>query len=173
MSDIEALDDDFRQVRCRGRFGFQIAPQFERASAAREPKPVQPTTMEPAELPVCAAAARPFVETATDYDSLIEAFRIRASQLDLSRQNIDEIAGYPDRLASKLLGPGKVKRLGLLTLGGMLSALGLKILIVENEETLERYRGLRIKRDASHVASATARWERPADAQTRRSRSRK
>jgi len=42
----------------------------------------------------------------------------------------------------------------------MLAALGTKFVVVEDPETLERYRDRRVKRDAAHVVSATARWSK-------------
>jgi hypothetical protein len=148
-----------------GDHRIYVSPNIARASVAREKAPapavVEPNAVtevpEPQALPV-----EPFVHTVTCYDALIEALRARASQLNMSRENIDQIAGYPDRLASKILGPSRVKNLGPTALGPMLDTLGLKLLVVENPETLERYRSRRVKRDAAHAKSAEARWSQVA-----------
>jgi hypothetical protein len=38
-----------------------------------------------------------------DYDTLILALRDRANALEISRETISDVAGLPDRYASKLL----------------------------------------------------------------------
>jgi hypothetical protein len=87
----------------------------------------------------------------TDYPGLVAAFRLRAEQLQISRENIDSIAGWADNLAGKLLSPNPVKRIGLQTLQPMLAALGCKLLVVEDPYTTELYRRRRTLRNASQV----------------------
>jgi hypothetical protein len=73
-------------------------------------------------------------------------------------QTIDEVRGFPHRLASKLLGAGSEAPRHA-TWADVRCA-GLKLIAIENEETLERYRERRIKRDAPYVVSANARWSK-------------
>jgi hypothetical protein len=67
----------------------------------------------------------------TDYPSLIRAMRRRCDELQISRERLDGIAGVANRLSSKLLG-NPVKRLCLATLGPMLAALGVKLVLIED-----------------------------------------
>src|ERR1700733_2245391 len=66
-------------------------------------------------------AQRPLADI-TDYPQLIAALRKRRDELDVSGEWLDEIAGFPDRYAQKLLRGGsrpeeKVRRLSMQTLG--------------------------------------------------------
>jgi hypothetical protein len=60
----------------------------------------------------------------------------------------------PDRYASKVLSLKHLWRIGMETLGPMLTALGMKLIAVEDEVALERYRPRYVKRNASQVRSA-------------------
>ena len=81
----------------------------------------------------------------------MECFRRRANELQLSRENIDAIAGWADRLAGKLLSPNPVRRIGMQSLQPMLAALGLKLIVAEDPDTLELYRHRRSPRNVSQV----------------------
>jgi hypothetical protein len=97
MSDLAELEDDFNHANHRryGR-GLGISPQFERAKAAREPKPQQAAVpAKPKEAPACVPAVAPLPEV-TDYNSLILCMRQRADQLGLSRETISAVANLPD-----------------------------------------------------------------------------
>jgi hypothetical protein len=77
----------------------------------------------------------------SDYGALLEAFRERAKELEISREGIDSIAGWADGYASKLLGGEAAKRrkiIGPLSLGLMLGTLGLKMILVEDPESTTR-----------------------------------
>ena len=87
----------------------------------------------------------------TDYDTLVVALRARADQLEVSRETISDLAGLPDRYASKLLSLRHVRRIGLESLGPMLSALGLKLIVVEDQAALKRCGSRLVKRNKSQV----------------------
>jgi hypothetical protein len=77
----------------------------------------------------------------SDYQGLLEAFRDRAKELEISREGIDSIAGWADGYASKLLGGAAAKQrkiIGPLSLGLMLGTLGLKMILVEDPESTAR-----------------------------------
>jgi hypothetical protein len=77
----------------------------------------------------------------SDYGALLEAFRARAQELEISRTGIDSIAGWADGYASKLLSGAAAKRrkiIGPLSLGLMLDTLGLKMILVEDPEGTAR-----------------------------------
>lgn len=82
---------------------------------------------------------------ATDYNGLIAAIRNRADELQVAGETIDEVAGLPARYSAKLLGPNQVRRIGAVSLGPLLGALALKLIIVEDEDALRQY-GSRLKR---------------------------
>lgn len=88
-----------------------------------------------------------------DYRSLVEAARARIDELNISLDTVDTLAGFADRWTSKILSPSQspTKRMGWGSLWPLLDALGLKLVVVENPETMERYRDRRVKRNASQV----------------------
>jgi hypothetical protein len=75
-----------------------------------------------------------------DYAGLVECLRRRAEELDVSRMTLDDVAGLPSGLTGKILGGAHVKKLGRLSLGGLLGALGLELVVRENPDALERVR---------------------------------
>jgi hypothetical protein len=78
-----------------------------------------------------------------DYDGLIEICRQRAEELAISREGIDDLSGLADGLAGKLLGKRRRKNMGPTSLGPMLQALGLRLLIIEDEAATARTLALR------------------------------
>lgn len=79
------------------------------------------------------------IATIRDYAELIAALRARAKELELSRQAIDAISGLADGYAGKLFAPVPIKGLGPISLGPILGALGLFIVLFEDAELLARY----------------------------------
>lgn len=70
------------------------------------------------------------------YEGLHQAFRAQAERLNLSRDQIDELATLTRGHASKLLAPYPIRAIGRTTLGPMLYALKAKLLFVP-DETIE------------------------------------
>jgi hypothetical protein len=62
-----------------------------------------------------------------DYESLVAALRAVKVHLGLSNETLEEIAGLARAHADKLLGPSRAKRIGPLTLGLLLGALGISL----------------------------------------------
>jgi hypothetical protein len=139
-----------------------VSAQFQRPSkVAREPKQkVAPASPEPEGVTIIIDPVPELLEV-VDYDSLILAMRKRADALNCSRVTLDRIAGLPDGYVGKLLGTGQVKRLGMNSIGGLLGALGAKLVLIEDPEMMERYRDRRETRDAAHTVSATKGHARP------------
>jgi hypothetical protein len=77
-----------------------------------------------------------------DYAGLIGALRQRCDELNLTFDVLDEIAGFTDRYAAKLLAPTArpVRRLGHMSMGALLGALGVRIVLVEDREALAKVR---------------------------------
>lgn len=68
------------------------------------------------------------------YDDLHALVRQRAEDLKISRNLLDEVAGFQVGYSGKLLAPKPLKRFGLMSLGSILGALGMKLLAVEDAE---------------------------------------
>jgi hypothetical protein len=89
----------------------------------------------------------------SSHRGLVEACQQRAIELEISRSEIDRIAGFTDGYAGKLLGNGYAKsqkRMWPAGLELMLSVLGLKVLLIEDEATTARTLALRTPVVSSH-----------------------
>src|SRR6266705_2966675 len=67
-----------------------------------------------------------------DYQQLISALRARVVELGAAGETLDDVAGLPLRYT--------MKTLGRTSMGPLLGVLGLKLLVVEDTEALERVR---------------------------------
>ena len=90
----------------------------------------------------------------SNYDELINALRIRAAELNLSGEQVDCYSGLPARYTQKLLGPNQIRRLGAISLGPFLGALGVRAWLVEDKAAVARLRGQTTPRNSSYVRSA-------------------
>lgn len=93
----------------------------------------------------------PFFTEVNSYIGLREAIRRRVSTLDISRTTLDEITGLPLGYSGKLLATGEAKdpkRFGPLSLDLLLQATGLKLLVVDDYQTLAKFAPMYVKRDA-------------------------
>jgi len=75
---------------------------------------------------------------ARSYEDIRQALILRADELNISRETLDDASGLPDGFSSKVLSPEGQKSLGPATLGPMLGGLAVKLLIVPDEEQLTR-----------------------------------
>jgi hypothetical protein len=96
------------------------------------------------------------VTALTGYDGLNGAFRARAEQLNITRDDIDVLGSLTRGHASKILAAYPQKAIGRTTLGPILHALKLKLIVVPDEDVIwaDEPRGRRIKRGAM-LGSAT------------------
>jgi hypothetical protein len=149
--------NEAKHPRRRGKFRWGLSPNIARASVARSMKTKKktknvprPKTLEvspPKESPPPRVKfGRPF----SDYRTLIESCRVRAEELELSRAELDRLAGLPTGYSGKLLGkvensekPKNKKRVWPIGLEAMLGALGLKIVVIEDEAAAARTLALR------------------------------
>jgi hypothetical protein len=76
----------------------------------------------------------------SSYGELILCLRQRAEALGVSNMTLDEAAGLTSGHAGKLLSSRPHRALGPISLGLMLEALGLRLVVVEDEEALARMR---------------------------------
>jgi hypothetical protein len=81
------------------------------------------------------------------YRGLVETCRARAEELALSRHELDRLAGLPQGYCGKLLGNADTakapKRMWPIALESVLGALGLKIIVIEDETAAARTLALR------------------------------
>jgi hypothetical protein len=88
----------------------------------------------------------------TDYPSLLAAMRARAveRQIAIGGDEVHAVAGLPERSIPKLLSVRtlrslkSVRRVGMLSLGPLLGVLGIKLLVIEDEQALKQF-GSRLK----------------------------
>jgi hypothetical protein len=79
----------------------------------------------------------------TTYLDLHEALRARCSELNISRETLDNVAGLQEGYSAKLLGPhpqGSMRVLGRQSLGLVLGALGVELIMVEKPGVIARLR---------------------------------
>lgn len=78
--------------------------------------------------------------TVSDYAGLLAAVRARVVELNITHENLDAVSGIQSGYAGKLLCNPPIRNFGLVSLGLVLGGLGLKLLVVEDEEALARVR---------------------------------
>ena len=84
-----------------------------------------------------------------DYAQLVRAIRTWIAELGTAGETIDDVAGLPLRYTMKLLAPVPVKGIGRTSLGPLLGALGLKLVVAVDHEVLARIRHRLVERHAS------------------------
>jgi hypothetical protein len=103
------------------------------------------------------------------YDELLAALRARAHELDVSRETLDAITGLQNGYSGKLLSAVPVKTLGRISMGPMLTAMGVALVVIEDLETLQRMEK-RLKKRACAVVIENAGTGMPAQKHSRRRR---
>lgn len=93
-----------------------------------------------------------------EYMAMQEFFRRRADELGFSRTTIDQLADFTPGLASKLLAPTPIKRLGHEHLGPLCAALAVAWLPIEDPQSLAELQrrlanGTIAKRDENAIHS--------------------
>src|SRR5258708_17658788 len=137
----------------RGNLGWAIPPNIERSSVSREKKKTPKTPKKKAPRPITAksppsaARAAAVGKLFTGYGTLIESCRVRCDQLALSRAELDRLSGLPDGYSAKLLGRDgcgpRQKRVWPVSLDVMLRALGLAVILIQDEAATARTLALR------------------------------
>lgn len=69
---------------------------------------------------------------------LVEAIRRRRDELNISHETIDTIAGLQSGYTSKLLGPLQLKGFSHMSLGAVLGALGIGLVVIEDPEAVAK-----------------------------------
>jgi hypothetical protein len=87
-------------------------------------------------------AVQPFCRQVNDYSALVDAVRDRSEQMEMSRLELDRISGLADGHVAKIVSPHPTKKFGILSLGAVLQALGLVLVVIEDpvarDKTLAR-----------------------------------
>ena len=73
-------------------------------------------------------------------DDLVAAVRARRDELNIPHELIDHLAGFQSGYTSKLLAPEPMKGLGPMSLPGLLGALGVALVLVEDSAQADRVR---------------------------------
>jgi hypothetical protein len=90
------------------------------------------------------------------YSDLHDLMRARATELEISREVLDEIAGFQRGYSSKLLAPKPQRRMGNMSISVLLPALGTKLLLVADPQALERIKSRLVKRNSQNARQDTA-----------------
>src|SRR5262252_7341200 len=88
---------------------------------------------------------------ATSHNELIEAMRARKEALGLSNAWIEHTIQLADGHCDKVLGPARERGLSQLTIDGLLAALAIKLIVVEDEAAAARMRPMWDGRDQRQV----------------------
>jgi hypothetical protein len=75
--------------------------------------------------------------TVSSYDEFLNALAVRVDDLRVTRDALNERAGLAEGYVGKIFGPRPARRMGALSLWAILEALGLKIVLVENNGAYE------------------------------------
>jgi hypothetical protein len=95
------------------------------------------------------------------YSQLIEALRQRSAAIGMTREQLDAEAPLQLGYAAKLLSPTPVRALGVQTMGPVLMTLGVKLVLMEDVEALERItKCAKSAADANHTMPTTRKRKR-------------
>jgi hypothetical protein len=83
------------------------------------------------------------------WSDLQNALRQRAEKLDVSREVLDDLSGLQSGYCAKLLSQNPVRQIGRVSLGALLGALGVKLILAEDREQMEKIRPRLQKRERS------------------------
>jgi hypothetical protein len=67
-----------------------------------------------------------------DYESLLQAIRLRMSELNITQSVVDDVSGVQSGYTGKLLCSPPIKRLGMMSLGAVLGTIGMQLVAVED-----------------------------------------
>jgi hypothetical protein len=93
----------------------------------------------------------PFRAEATDFNSLHAAFRARAETLGATRLELDVLCDTSDGYMSKFLNPLQTRKGNLGTIGKILRGLGLRLIVVEDEQATRKILPRITRRDETRV----------------------
>src|ERR1700722_17017448 len=74
----------------------------------------------------------------TSLPGILDVCRARRDELNLSHETIDHLAGFPAGYTSKLLAPVPIRGISYMSLSGLLGALALALVVVEDSIQREK-----------------------------------
>lgn len=160
MTDALAVNDQVPGYRTRrshhGRgFGSSVPVNFSHAKVAREkklPAPAARIEASPIVPPTVAQSHPPVIGRRIEcYEDVVQAFRDRADDLEISRNELDGLTGLADAHCSMLLTKSHMKVFGPRSLPAMLKVLGLRFCIEEDSEQTELTLRRRRRRVTTHA----------------------
>jgi hypothetical protein len=87
----------------------------------------------------------------TDYEGMLAAVRARVAELQVNGERFDEFAGLPKGYLSKLIGVNPTRRIAATSMGPVMNGLGLRLLVIENQEATARLKKNLPPRNNSYV----------------------
>jgi|SRR6516164_17913 len=91
-----------------------------------------------------------------DYSDFVQAVRNRVVDLGIHGSRFDALSGLPEGYLSKLIGARPVRRIGMTSMGPLLSAMGVKLQMVEDPVGTARLRARLSPRNSSFVRTMPA-----------------
>jgi hypothetical protein len=101
------------------------------------------------------STAPPFARVVFDYRALVDAFRERSDQLEMTRLELDRLSYLAPGHSGRLLSPNSINNknsrgFGIKSLGDMMQALGLIIMLVEDPGARDKTLARRVPFEAKH-----------------------
>ena len=87
----------------------------------------------------------------SDYPGMVDGVRKRVSELALNGERFDEYAGLPRGYLSKLIGVKPVRRISMVSMGPLFSALGIYCVMFENKDATMRLQKRLTPRNGSYA----------------------
>jgi hypothetical protein len=91
-----------------------------------------------------------------EYSDFVQAVRNRVAELGIHGTRFDSLAGWPEGYLSKLICARPVRRIGMTSMGPLLSAMGVKLVMVEDRSGTARLRARLSPRNPSFVRAMPA-----------------
>jgi hypothetical protein len=156
MTDALAVNDQVPRYSPRRahHHNGSVSVGLSHAHVCREKKPakVAKPAVAPIAQPSIAISRAPVIgRVISNYADVLDIFRSRADQLELSRLELDHIADLPDGYSSVLISKSPRKVFGPVSLGRILNALGLRLVVIEDANMTARTLQRRRRRMTTHA----------------------
>jgi hypothetical protein len=102
-----------------------------------------------------------------DYAGMLDTLRARVEELQIQGERFEAFAGLPTGYLSKLIGVRPVRRIAMVSMGPIFSALGIRCIVVEDPAATARLKNrIRPRNNAlmrasyTHLAITNRQWSR-------------
>jgi hypothetical protein len=99
---------------------------------------------------------QPILAEIRNYDDLHKALRQRAQSLNITCETIDLVSGLCGGYAAKILAPKPIRNIGPTSMGLLLPALGIKLLVVEDAQAMLQYARHHVARKPGPTRASSA-----------------